>query len=258
MFKLKSGKYYQICRVPLLAIPIAVIPLCQTLKAFPLEELKFFKEKPSITMNIKNPDKIGLPTGNEESYGISYSVENMPVIPDIRVKYVHLHSSGKKTLDRDFSYADLNFKSGTELHSKITGDNIKLTFYYQPLDRFNYDFINIELGANLLFIDYKLENTFEYKGGYSKETDTLSTMIPSLHLKVSLNPIYYLKLSIKGALPIGNKTDREFECEAEYFLNPQLYLFSSYNYSYTKAHDINGFDFKTTSRGVSFGLGLLW
>jgi len=227
-------------------------------KASSLEEIKVFASKPSLTMKVRNIDEVDLPTGGERSYGASYSIENIPFIPDFRVEYAHLHSSGTKILNTDLKIADLNLEAGTELHSRISADNIKFTFYYQPIDRFNYDFANLELGINLLFVDYRMKNTFSYKGGVSERSESLSTVIPSIHLKLSISPTYYMTLFVRGALPTGSRMDREIEGGVEYYLNPQLYLFGSYGYSYIKANNLNGYDFRTTSKGLNVGVGFIW
>ena len=243
----------------LLSVFALLTAITSNLKAAPLEEVQVFINRPSTTIDLNKSGKLPVPTDTEKGFGLSYSIENFPVIPDIRIEYTHLHTTGSKRLENDLTVLNTTYVKGTEINTKVDGDNIKITFYYQPLDRFNYDFINLEVGANLLFIDYQIKERFEYKGNVSEDEDDISTLIPSIHFKLTLSPIYYLDLYVRGALPIsGNKVDKEVEGGVKYFLSPQLYLFGSYSYILNKADDINDCDLKTTSRVISFGAGYMW
>lgn len=248
----------KICLALLSALSL-FLPMTESSKAFPLEELTLFINRPSTTIRLEKDGSFTVPTDTEKGFGISYSVENFPVIPDVRVEYTHLHTTGSTLLKEDLTISDYTVAKGTEVGTKIDGNNIKLTLYYQPLDRFNYDFINLELGINLFFIDYKVKTSFNYSGNTAETEDDLSTVVPSLHVKVSCSPTYYLSLFLRGAVPFSDRrVHKEIEGGVKYFLNSQLYLFGSYAYSLSKADDVDGYDLKATSRVFSLGVGLIW
>lgn len=235
------------------------LPTTQSSKAFLLEELTLFVNRPSTTIRLEKDSSFTVPTDTEKGFGISYSVENFPVIPDVRAEYTHLHTTGSKRLKEDLTIADYTVAKGTKVGTKLDGNNINLTLYYQPLDRLNYDFLNLELGINLFFIDYKVKTSFNYSGNTTKTEDDLSTVIPSFHVKISCSPTYYLNLFLRGAIPFSDRREnKEIEGGVKYFLNSQLYFFGSYAYGLSKADDVDGYDLKATSRVFSLGVGFIW
>lgn len=228
-------------------------------KAFLLEELSFSIKQPSTSITVENNGKLSIPDDSERGFAISYSVENFPVIPDTKIEYTHIHITGSKVLTENLNLSDYTLEKGTKISTKVDGDNIKLTFYCQPLDKFNYDFINLEFGANFQFIDYKIKNKYRYNKDSWEDNIDISTLLPSIHFKVSLSPTYYFTIYTRGALPISDKRkDKEIEGGIKYYLNSQFSLFISYSYLLHKADEVNGYDFKTTSNTINIGASFLW
>ncbi|WP_457677589.1 hypothetical protein [Thermovibrio sp.] len=241
----------------LTAACISLLPFSHA-KGFILETAKLSYTKPSLDLKLKSSDTFKVPTGGEKGFSISYSAQNVPIIPDIRIKYTHLYSSSSRILTADTDVAGTSLSKGTKVESKVNANNVKLTLFTQPLDPFNYDFINVEVGVNLNFIDYDFKFNYYYGTSSSSDEKTISTMIPSLHFKVSITPTYFLELFVRGALPLGSKRDKELEGGVNYYLNSQLFLFASYQYQMEKVDNINGLDFKANNRLTNLGLGVLW
>ncbi|WP_456456225.1 hypothetical protein [Thermovibrio sp.] len=226
---------------------------------FILEQLKagIGNLSPSSYIEDVYKDRIRLPTSSAKSLFLSYSAENIPFVPDMEISYLHLNSSSKSTVNNGYSLFDLTLNTGDSLLARISANNIKLTLYTQPLDRFNYDFINTKLGVNLHFIDYTVKLT-DLTTSQSEEKE-ISTLVPSLHLGITVSPIYYLDFSLKADLPFGaKKREKNIEFEFKYYLNSQMYTFYSYGYRFLRVNRVNDSNFKITGHMVLVGLGLLW
>ncbi len=227
--------------------------------SFTLEQARFGIGKLSPRAYIKDvyKDKIKLPTDSSKSLTFSYSIENIPFIPDIKLSYFHLNSSSKSTVKNNYEIYDLTLNVGDSLLAKVLANNVKLTLYTQPLDKFNYDFLNLNLGLNLNFIDYtvKIKNLT-----LSQEEDKeISTLVPSLYLSVSVSPTYYITLSLNTDLPFGaKKREKNIDFEFKYYLNSQVYAFYNYGYKFLRVNKVNDSDFKITGHMMLVGLGLLW
>jgi len=228
----------------------------------PLQEVKAFYGKGRTYITLGSHGGSSLTFGKDDSadsYGFSYSIENMPVIPDIRVEYHRVEASSSTTAPYSLKIFDLEAKKGDRVAARVKSNNIKLTLYTQPLDRFNYDFLNIELGLNLNFVDYDTKFSVSSGTYSSSKSESLSTMVPSIHLNVEVNPVYFATLYVKSAIPVGGKKrEKLLEGGVKYFLNSQIYIFGSYGYSLVKVKDVNSSDLTLSSHAFHGGLAFMW
>jgi len=68
----------------------------------------------------------------------------IPVLPNVRVQYQSLENQGSNTLATDFTFANVNFAAGSELHSKLDLSHTDYVLYYELLDN---ALVQLDLGV---------------------------------------------------------------------------------------------------------------
>lgn len=188
---------------------------------------------------------------------LSYSAENLPFIPDFRISYSKLHLSGSGPASEDFQYKDLEVKKGDPVSSKWDFENFDLTFYYQPANFFNNDYFKTELGLSTMFVSstFKVEN----KKYGTFENEDIAAFIPTLHLYLEFQPVYYLSLftGFEG-LSFTEQKRKLFRTGMKYYINSQLYISAGFKYERIKIRNENDTNADLTTRGYFIRAGVLW
>jgi hypothetical protein len=227
-----------------------------------IEELKVSNQftNPYISFRLNDemaPLNFHLHNGNR--YFITYKVENVPFIPDIRASFDRVKSKRRITLDRELKIDDYQLEPGNSVETKVNFKNIDLTFYYQPLNYFTNDYLKVEVGVNLLFFDGTIESRVYTKGGEGLASEDVSSLVPSAHLMFEFQPIYWLAFFTRVGLPLkGDEYEKAFEGGVKVYVNPQLFLTFGYDYDKLKVEDNNVQSLKFSNRGLKVGIGKVW
>lgn len=123
-------------------------------------------------------DDLGL--GSKTEVGVWASFEHpVPMLPNIKVAYQQVSTSGSGTLKATFG----NINASTNVDSKLTLDQLDTTLYYELLD----NVVSVDAGLNIKYVD-----------GNAKVTDTATSTVVNKDFTAPL-PMLYAKASV--ALP---------------------------------------------------------
>ncbi len=209
----------------------------------------------SQTTNISVDEDLHL--SDNTCFTLSYSAENLPLVPDFKVSYNKLHLYGSGLASKDFQYKTLQVNKGDPVSSKWDFENIGLTFYYQPANYFNNDYFKTEFGITTMFVSstFKIED----KKYGTWENEDIPAFIPTLHLYLEFQPTYYLGLftGFEG-LSFTEQKRKLFKTGIKYYINSQIYFSAGYRYEEIKIRDENNTDANLTTRGYFIKAGVLW
>jgi len=188
---------------------------------------------------------------------LSYSAENLPFIPDFRISYSKLHLSGSGLASQDFQYKDLEVKKGDSISSKWDFENFNLTLYYQPVNFFNNDYLKTELGISTMFVSSTLKVKNKKYG--TAESEDIGAFIPTVHIYLEFQPIYYLSLftGLEG-LSFTEQKRKLFKTGVKYYINSQFYISTGFKYEKIKIRDKNDTNVDLTTKGYFLRAGVLW
>jgi len=249
----------------LLIFPILFILIGSQSKAFEINYVNIYtcrlNPHGSLNDNTKNSNlgiKGDLYLSKNWAFAVSYSLENVPMIPDIKFSYIKMYFTGSGKSTKEFNFRNLDFSEGDSLSAKMNVEDIDLVLYYQPLNYFNNNYIKLETGVDLDFFEseIKLANK-TYSGNYVSEN--VGTLIPSGYLKMEFSPYYNVSyyLTLVGVSFSENK-HKLLSLGIKYYLNSQISIDFGYLYEKFKVLDVNDLDVNLSISGFYFGMGIVW
>ncbi len=149
--------------------------------------IDLWAHQPSGTISYVGGDndlKNDLGLGDKTDVGFWLSFEHpLPLLPNIRVAYQKVSTSGSGTLNSTFGYSGNSISKGTAVHSDLSLDQLDTTLYYEILD----NVVSVDAGLNIKYIN-----------GNAKVTDTGASTTVNKDFSAPL-PMLYASASV--ALP---------------------------------------------------------
>jgi len=71
------------------------------------------------------------------------------LLPDVKVDYLHVETSGTGTISKDITFGDVTFKVNDRIHTDFKADQIDVTFFYNPVER---EKLNIQVGLGFKYL----------------------------------------------------------------------------------------------------------
>jgi len=118
----------------------------------------------------------------------------VPVLPNVKLSYTNIDTSGRGTLSSTFNYGGSSFTIGDIVNSDIQLKQTDITLYYSLLD----NWVNLDVGLNAKYIDSKANITSTILG--TSKTADVSTWVPMLYAGVGFDlPLTGLGVSADGS-----------------------------------------------------------
>ena len=152
--------------------------------------------------------------GDETPAVFSFALEHpVPLIPNLRLRFTDLSSSGRTDLDSTFDFDGVTYPINARLGTEFNLQSSDFIFYYELLDN---DTISFDLGLNGKFLD----GDIEVSDGTQSSKQSFSGVVPMLYGAVQFG-IPATRLSLFGdsnLLSIGDHTLRDYTAGAAYTL----------------------------------------
>ena len=86
------------------------------------------------------------------------------LIPDIKVDYLHVKTSGTGTIVKDITFGDVTFNVNDKVHTDFKADQIDVTFFYNPVERERF---NVQVGLGFKYLTGHVNLKSLTTGAYS-------------------------------------------------------------------------------------------
>lgn len=152
--------------------------------------------------------------GSETPASFTFAFEHpVPMIPNFRLKYADLPSSGPSLLSQDFTFNGVTFPSGTSVNVDFDLQSSDFIFYYELLDN---DTVSFDLGFNGKYLD----GDILVSNGTQSARETFQGIVPMLYGAVEIG-VPTTRLSFFGdisLLSVSDHTLRDYQAGAAYAL----------------------------------------
>jgi len=71
------------------------------------------------------------------------------LLPDVKVDYLHVETSGTGTISKDITFGDVTFNVNDRIHTDFKADQIDVTFFYNPIER---EKLKIQVGLGFKYL----------------------------------------------------------------------------------------------------------
>ncbi len=104
----------------------------------------------------------------------------IPFVPNFKVSYNQLDTSGDTTLTNNFEFSGQNYAAGSQLDTSLDVEMVDYILYYEVLDN---DLVSIDIG-----IDAKaIEGTVDVSGsGVASSSNSFDVVVPTLYSRAVL------------------------------------------------------------------------
>jgi outer membrane protein len=165
----------------------------------------------SISDN-KNQQNFGMDSEHPALFSIALE-HPLPLIPNFRLRYADLSSSGANTLSQNFTLNGTTYTLGTPVDVNFDLKSSDFIFYYELLDN---DAVSLDLGVNGKYLD----GDVRVSDGSRTAHQTFKGVVPMLYGAVKLG-VPATRLSLFGdfnLLSVGGQTLRDYQAGASYTL----------------------------------------
>jgi outer membrane protein len=177
----------------------------------------------------------------------------VPLLPNVRVAYQRTESSGDGRIDKDFTFGDITYSAGTDIHSEAQLDSYDGTLYYEVVDTG----IDLDLGLTVRYFDGYVKVQDKTTG--SSDTSDVQFVAPMLYGNVRI-PIPFLEgLSVGGEgnwVTYDGSTLYDVQADARYVFPMGLGFEVGYRYQKIELDDVEDTDADIDIQG--FYGGLVW
>ena len=178
----------------------------------------------------------------------------VPLLPNVRVAYVHTETEGDGTVSKSFEFGDITIGANEPVHSEAKLDNYEGTLYYEILDM---EKVDLDLGLTARYIDGYVKVKSK-SSGLSDEAD-IDFVVPMVYGNVRVG-IPFLEGFSVGAegnwISYDGSTLYDVQADARYIFAIGLGLEVGYRYQKIKLDDIDDTDADIDIQGV-YG-GVVW
>jgi len=197
-------------------------------------------------------------TSKRKPYG-SFKVEGIPFLPDMKVQVTTYKFLGSGAVNRGFTFGSVKAEASGTVKSKLDITDISLYYFYQPINFFRNDRLNLEVGLRLAFVD--AEALIKYREGSttSVQDDNTSALIPAIHLASEFRLTNSIGVQVNcDAIQLSNRKLVDFFSQVKYYLTGGFFIGCGYKYQKLKVEDRGGVDFNLRLNGIFANLGVLF
>ncbi len=192
--------------------------------------------------------------GSETPASFSFALEHpVPLIPNFRLRFADLSSSGRTTIDDSFSFDGVTYPVNTRLGTEFNLQSSDFIFYYELLDN---DTLTFDLGLNGKY----LEGDVKVSDGTTHTRQSFKGLVPMLYGAVEFG-LPATRFSVFGdfnLLSVGDHTLRDYQAGAAYTLIDSMAVDLSVRGGYRKfkleLDDLDGLYADWTFDGLFLGV----
>jgi len=177
----------------------------------------------------------------------------LPIVPNLRLGYVHTATEGDGQVNREFTFGDITFGASENIHTKTELDNYDATVYYEVLDTG----VDIDLGLTLRYMDGYVTVTSQTTG--LEDTADIDFFIPMVYANVR-TPVPFLEGLSVGAegnwIGYDGSTVFDLQADVRYTFAMGVGLEAGYRWQKIKLDDVDDTDADIDIDG--FFVGLVW
>ncbi len=159
-------------------------------------------------------DLMAFDHGSETPASFSFALEHpVPMIPNFRLRFTDMSSSGRSDLDRTFNFGGVSYPVNASLGTEFNLQSSDFIFYYELLDN---DTVSFDLGLNGKYLD----GDILVNDGTNQSKETFKGLVPMLYGAVEFT-IPTTRFSVFGdfnLLSVGDHTLRDYQAGAAYTL----------------------------------------
>ncbi len=161
----------------------------------------------------------------------------IPILPNIRVAYVHTETTGDGRLSKTFTFDDQVYVANEEIHSEAKLDNVDGTLYYEVVDMDSFD---LDLGLTARYMDgyVKVEDKTRNK---SSQAD-VNFVVPMVYanIRIAMPFLEGLSVGVEGN-GVGYSGNALYDVHADvrYIVFAGLGVEAGYRYQKVKIDDID-------------------
>lgn len=178
----------------------------------------------------------------------------IPILPNIRVAYVHTETEGDGTVSKNFQFGDITVGANEPVHSEAKLDNFDGTLYYEILDM---ESVDLDLGLTARYLDGYVKVT-DKRTGLNDQAD-INQVVPMVYgnVRFAIPFLEGLSLGAEGNwVTYDGSTLYDVQADARYIFAVGLGLEVGYRYEKIKLDDIDDTDADIDIQGV-YG-GVVW
>ena len=188
-----------------------------------------------------------------------FSIEGIPLLPDIRVQYTPMKFSGRGVVEKSFTFGGLTVNAKDIVESELEANQVDVTLYYGVpfIGTITAGKLDLNAGINVKVIDgyVKVKDVLLNR----EESKSATIPVPMLHLSGSLKPINLFSLEFSGNW-IGYSGSQFYETVTELKVFPvnRLFIGAGYRYQRLKIDDISDISSDIKVKGFFAEAGFLF
>ncbi|WP_456382641.1 TIGR04219 family outer membrane beta-barrel protein [Hydrogenimonas sp.] len=214
--------------------------------------IKYPNDIPDDQSRVDVDDDLNLDSGTD-LYLRAKLEHPVPILPNVRVAYVHTETEGDGRIDREFTFGDETFSAGTDIHSEAELDSYDATLYYELVDT---------------VVDFDLGLTVRYFDGYVKISDRsdnagdrsdIDFVVPLLYGNFRWPMPFLEGLSIGAEgnwISYDGSTLYDVQTDVRYVLSMGLGVEAGYRYQKIELDDVEDTDADIDIAGAY--VGIVW
>lgn len=192
--------------------------------------------------------------GSETPASFSFALEHpVPLIPNFRLRFTDMSSSGRTNLDRTFDFGGVSYPVNTSLGTEFNLQSSDFILYYELLDN---DTVTFDLGLNGKYLDGDIQAS----GGSSQSKETFKGLVPMIYGAVKFG-FPMTRFSVFGdfnLLSAGGHTLKDYQAGAAYALVESMAVDFSVRGGYRKfglkLDDLDGIHSDWSFDGLFLGI----
>lgn len=140
----------------------------------------------------------------------------IPLVPNVRVEYASLKTSGTKVLSRNLVYGGSTYTASTRVTSDGSVKQSDLILYYAPIN----NWLKLDLGLDVKYLDVQFRLSDSGQSTQAKGT----TVVPMLYGNVSFQiPTTSLSLGVAGSfIGYGGSSFSDLRARAAYLFGSHI------------------------------------
>ena len=190
-----------------------------------------------------------------------FSIEGIPLLPNIRVQYTPMKFSGKGEVKEEFSFGNITVTKSDTVESELEANQTDVTLYYGVpfLGLVTAGKLNLNAGINVKVIDAYVR----VKTSTQEESKSATIPVPMLHLSGKLRPVSSISFEFLENW-IGYSGSQFYETTAEIKFYPlsnpvaDLFVGVGYRYQRLKIDDISDISSDLRIKGFFAEAGFLF
>lgn len=175
----------------------------------------------------------------------------IPLLPNIKLRHTPMDLSGSGNVSREFTFRGETYSANADVDSSLQLDQTDFILYYELLD----NWVSLDLGANIKYIDGELNVTGTSAGATASETLSFSAPIPMLYGR-ALAALPFTGLSV-GAEASGIAYSGNNLVDASAFLRYEVMVLgveAGYRYQQLELDDVDDVSADIEISGPYLGL----